>query len=124
MRVALAFSILVLLSLACTQAVQLPTATALPTDTEIPVPTLKAVKPTLTASVWIATVSRPQINVRSAGCDENGDNCGEVVGQLESGDQVSIIACDENWCQIEKPAGWVFRGCLSDNPEKLGCSAK
>lgn len=80
---------------------------------------------------WFAAVKLPIVNVRSAPCDKTGETCGTIVGNLEAGDLVVIANCGatgsehENWCEITEPVeGYVFRGCLSDNPDGLGCEAR
>lgn len=70
-----------------------------------------------TPGEWKATVSRVHVNVR------NKPN-GNVVGTLLSGDTVTILECLEGWCRIKDPAGYVWQGCLSDNPNHLGCRSK
>lgn len=42
------------------------------------------------------------------------------IGSLALGAKVYGI-CAGDWCKIEKPAGYVWRGCLSDNPDNLLC---
>jgi SH3-like domain-containing protein len=76
---------------------------------------IPTVKPVMTEQ-WTASVQLPVVNVRDA---PNG----KVIGSLVAGDSVVIVKCVGSWCQI-KPAGWIFRGCLSDNPANLGCTAK
>lgn len=46
---------------------------------------------------------------------------GTVIGSLKNGVIVYGI-CDGNWCDIQD--GYVWRGCVSDNPKSLGCEAK
>jgi SH3-like domain-containing protein len=102
--------ILSLAALACASPAWVPTAT--PTPLPAPTPT----KPTLTGA-WTAKIELPTVNVRKT-------PGGEVIDSLSAGETVTIIQCTGSWCQISKPAGWVWRGCLSDNPERLGCQAK
>ena len=52
------------------------------------------------------------------------DADGIVIDWLEQGQIVTIVICkDNNFCEIEKPFGYVWRGCLSDNSD-LGCKEK
>lgn len=46
---------------------------------------------------------------------------GAAVGSLSRGDVV-LAVCDGNWCKVEH--GFIWRGCLSDNPDGLGCEAR
>jgi Bacterial SH3 domain. len=71
----------------------------------------------MTTPQWTAQVRLPTVNVRA-------EPDGEVVGMLTVGKRVTVLKCVDNWCKIAKPAGWIFRGCLSDNPDNLGCTAK
>jgi hypothetical protein len=109
-----------LAALACSTPVYLPTATAapLPTATATLLPTVVKVPTTPdNPPDWTAEIQQPVVNVRKA---PNG----AVIGTLRAGAQVEILECTLSWCQITKPAGWVWRGCLSDNPAKLGCRTK
>ena len=57
----------------------------------------------------------PVVNVRQL-ADVNS----AVIGNLQAGDSVTILSCDGEWCEITSPFnGFVFRGCLSDNPDGL-----
>lgn len=51
---------------------------------------------------------------------------GTVIGWLQAGQDVTILKCKDNWCDVRTSelTGWVFRGCLSDHPAGLGCQAK
>lgn len=109
-RILLTLLTLVLASLACSQ----------PIPNAVPVPTSTALGVTETAespNEWTTTVIRPLVNVRKS---PNG----AVVDTLRTGTEVEIVQCSGNWCKIREPAGYVWRGCLSDNPAKLGCAAK
>jgi SH3-like domain-containing protein len=64
-----------------------------------------------------AEIRLPTVNVRKS---PNGP----ALRTLKAGDQVTILQCVDNWCQIKDPAGWVWQGCLSNNPAGLGCEAK
>jgi SH3-like domain-containing protein len=66
---------------------------------------------------WTASIELPTVNVRAK-------PSGKVIGTLKAGQTVTILSCDGSWCLIAKPRGYVFRGCLSDNPKNLGCQAK
>lgn len=118
-----AFLVLVIPMLACgtyitptpvptyeiTNTVVLPTPTApLPTPTELVI---------VASSTHAATVAKAVVNVRES---PNG----AVVGSLEAGQTVNVLGCSGNWCKIDDPAGYVWQGCLSDNPDGLGCEAR
>lgn len=116
--------VLILASLACGQYVA-PSAPVSVTPTITTTKTL--LSPTLTLTVpsstpsgletILATIVKPVVNVHT-----NPD--GTVIGNLEAGTRVVILSCKDNWCQIQDPPGWIWQGCLSENPEKLGCEAK
>lgn len=136
-RVFLTLLTLVLASLACGQYVTpTPEAAATvsyPAPQQVPpspTPTVPATAAATEAGAEVATVRAATLNVRQEPCDRNGENCGDVIGQVQAGTDVRVIACgtdpDEpgyNWCEIEDPAGFVFIGCLSI-AEGQGCSAK
>jgi len=108
-----AWLVLVLSTLACAVQVQAPKVLSTPTQVAITV----SVKPTtVSTKAWTASVELPTVNVRET---PNG----RVIGALTAGDLVTIVKCDRSWCQI-KPAGYVWRGCLSDNPEGLECVSR
>lgn len=122
----LAILALILATLACTAHVAQAVPTDLPvsptpdtgkTETATQEATVTAVASASIESEWIATVQLPTVNVRKA-------PGGAVIDTLEAGDTVTILSCDGSWCKIEDPDGYIFRGCLSDNPKKLGCQAK
>ena len=108
-------AVLVLAFIACSVQVSKPAmiATAEPTATKQIVMTKTATP----EGEWTAAVRQVSVNVRS---EPNGG----VIGYVESGDVVTIISCTGSWCMIDKPRGYVFRGCLSDNPARLGCQTK
>lgn len=110
-------SILILTTLACQMEVSRPTPSAeiLPTDAPTQLPTVE-ILPTDTPP-WTATVKMAQINVRE---EPDGET---VVGYLKAGYEVTIVRCVDNWCKIENPYGWVFKGCLTIE-SNLGCEAK
>ena len=117
MKLLAAIGLLAAASLACTQAVQIPTATPLPSPTDTARPTLRP-SPSPTAEVDTATVASAAVNVRA-------EPAGAVIGSLEAGDTVTVTECADSWCKIEQPfEGYIWQGCLSDNPTKLGCQAE
>jgi hypothetical protein len=75
------------------------TATAKPTSTPI--------LATVLQPVWVR--DQPS-GIRKAG--------------LAEGASVKVLYCKDNWCEIERPFGFVWIGCLSRNPDKIGCEAK
>lgn len=127
-KLALIFLALAILACASPGWVQtpepLPTLTPIATDTPLAIPQALAIAtegklPTDTPAVWYAAVKLPTVNVRKTA---NGESSGTY---LAAGDLVTIVQCTDDWCQISKPVeGYVFRGCLSDNPENLGCTSK
>lgn len=114
-------TVLVAVSLACSQQISTPVPTVETTATRF----FTASTPSIATRQWTATVSRAQINVRA-------EPDGEVIGNLQSGDTVTIVRCTTEWCKVIEPAGaewkqasgWVWRGCLSDNPNHLGCTMR
>jgi multidrug efflux pump subunit AcrA (membrane-fusion protein) len=118
-RVLLSMTALLVMSLACQQAVIVPTATPSPSSTApVPTATVKPTEASVTAQdVQTATI-RATVYVRA----EPDANSPEI-GSLTTGEVVEIVTCAGDWCQIE-PEGWVWRGCLSDNPDGLKCEAR
>lgn len=114
-RVMVIPTVVILLSmLACNQQVTTPipkTPSAALQQPQEPTTTVT------TTPEWTAEVSQVKVNIRS-------EPDGDVVGYLQSGDRVTLLKCVDNWCQIREPAGWIWRGCLSDNPLKSKCEAK
>lgn len=121
---------LLLSTLACGQYIT-PTPTAKPDNTfyntsptaqavvtPIGVTATKSPKPT-TPSDNTRTVVNAVVNVRSS-----PDNSSGVVGYVEAGTVVRVVSCSGSWCQIQDPPGYIWRGCLSDNPASLKCEAK
>ena len=113
----LALSVLALGILACGQIVTTPTTTPAPA---VIAPTVTVTltllpSPTATLSPGLAQIVAPVVNVRAK-------PDGDVIGTLKAGDAVTVLSCDGNWCEIEQ--GWVWRGCISDNPDNLGCEAR
>jgi hypothetical protein len=118
--------ILVLSSLACMEqiATVTPTPTASPTALSPPLsPTATVTRTPTMASVTAEDVQtaviRATVYVRA---EPDADS--PEVGSLETGAEVVIVECSGEWCQIENPAGYVFRGCTSDNPDGLKCEVR
>jgi hypothetical protein len=101
-------------------AMQIPTPTVPPVATSTTQP---AASPTPTASPTAADVAtiRATVYVRS-GPDANSAE----VGSLETGQSVEIVECTGDWCEISTDVltGYVWRGCLSDNPDGLKCEVR
>jgi hypothetical protein len=121
MRLRAALIVLTLAALACGEFVGTPTPTPPAPATSPPSPTAAAtVTPqatgTASADVQTAIVRAALVNVRA-------NPGGEVVGQIEAGQEVEIVGCVDGWCEIAEPAGYVFQGCLSI-ADGLGCEAK
>jgi hypothetical protein len=91
-----------------------PTPNASVTPTAIPTKTLTA--PTV-PNAWEADVILPLVNVR------NSPN-GSSIGVVQAGETVEILSCVGSWCKIKNPSGYIYRGCLSDNPDGLKCLSK
>jgi hypothetical protein len=118
-RVLLSMTALLVMSLACQQVVVTPTLS--PTLTRIlatPTAVPSASPAPLTDTVKVVVVRQASVNVRNAA---NGDPTGEYI---YAGQSVTVLEIDGDWVHIAKPDGWVWRGCLSDNPDGLGCEAK
>jgi hypothetical protein len=116
--------VLVLSSLACMEQVATPTpavSAAEPAPTPSPVPASAtrraAPSPTAEADVQTAVVRAAFVNVRAM-------PDGEVIGQIEAGQEVEIVECQDNWCLLVEPAGYVFQGCLSEVAGELRCEAR
>ncbi len=62
----------------------------------------------------IITVQSVYVHIRS-------DINSVVIGALYRGDIVSGT-CIDYWCKVTD--GFVWRGCTSDNPDKLGCEER
>jgi hypothetical protein len=112
--------VLVLSSLACMEQVVTPTPTVsavAPTPSLVPAtPTRRAVPSATAEDVQTAVVRAALVNVRAM-------PDGEVIGQIEAGQEVEIVECQDNWCLLVEPAGYVFQGCLSI-ADGQGCTAK
>ena len=110
--------VLVLSVLACSQPLPDSSTTPVTTPTvSVETPDNSVVESADNTPIWRTTVARPVVNVRAK-------PDGPILDSLRAGASVEILECTKNWCRIKKPAGWVWRGCLSDNPAKLGCQAK
>lgn len=116
----LAILALILASVACGQYITPTPEAVAAVDTGTPLsPTRTATVPTATPQViptdQQAAIVQAVVNVRNA-------PDGDVIGYLLPGENVTVYECTDEWCRVEQ--GWIWRGCLSDNPAKLGCSAK
>lgn len=109
----LVLAILALVGLSCSFPVGKPILAGTPTAIS-PSATSASIAPTLSA-----TVVRAIVYVRS-----QPDNTSGAVGYLEAGERVTVVKCSGSWCQIKEPSGYVWRGCLSDNPDGLKCEAR
>jgi len=114
-RPLLAIFVLVLSVLACSRKIA-PAVPPTPGTTPSPTPAVTPEPSTTVKAQWMAVVEQVQVNVRD-------EPAGAVVGVVRSGESVVILSCDGSWCRIDEPAGYVWRGCLSDNPKGLGCEA-
>jgi uncharacterized protein YgiM (DUF1202 family) len=115
-RIVVAIIVLCFASLACSIQKGGPVAQPQPSASPSPVPTLTATPRATEAAADTAVVRAAVVNVRAM-------PGGEVVGQIEAGQEVEIVACVDDWCQIVDPAGFVFIGCLSI-ADGQGCEAK
>lgn len=108
-----------LLALGVSACVPTPTPNALgaailATETPAPASTLAPVPSATDRPMVKALVA---VNVRQ-------DPGGTVINWLKAGEAVTVIDCKDNWCKIERPFGWVFRGCLEGLNGELGCTSK
>lgn len=132
MRARLALLILSVSILACAKTVSTvsPAAPSLqPADTASPQPTPPAPAATSVSidTVRRATIVKPTVNVRSSPASAEGEPAGPVTGSLSAGDIVRVISCSRFYCKVSSSGidtGYIWRGCLSDNPERLGCEAR
>jgi hypothetical protein len=112
------FSILAAILAGCLEMPQpvsaTPTDTPLPvsTSTRQPVSTKTPIARAATVTAW-ALLIHAEPNVEST-----------VTGWLLQGDVVTVLECTDKFCKLEQPFGYVWRGCLSDNPGGLGCTEK
>jgi hypothetical protein len=115
----LAILALILASLACQQAGAVATFTPSPVPPS-PVPTASAVPATATEEdVQTARVRQYSVNVH-----ELADAASAVTGWVYADDVVTVLECDGDYCRIENPPGWIYRGCLTGYEEGRGCEAK
>jgi hypothetical protein len=113
----LALAVLALSALACVVQTTIPTPTSTPSL--VPATPTRRAAPSATAEaeeVQTAVVRAALVNVRAM-------PDGEVIGQIEAGQEVEIVECQDNWCLLIEPAGYVFQGCLSI-ADGQGCTAK
>jgi hypothetical protein len=113
--------IVLLSSLACTQAGAVATLTpTAPPPTLTPSPAPARVTPSATAEDETAIITAI-VYVR-----QSADANSAAVGSLETGAEVEIVECTGEWCEVRTDVltGFVWRGCLSDNPDGLKCEAK
>jgi hypothetical protein len=119
----LAILALILASLACGQQIAAITPTVAADPTPRPSATLTAPTPTSSPSA-----EAEQAEVRAAVVRVRDAADGEPLTPeqyIYAGQSVTIVACSGNWCEISEPvAGFVWRGCLSDNPDNLKCQAE
>ena len=115
--------ILVAVGSACVQPISTPAPTIEPTATRL-IPTETQVPAITATSQWSATVKQVTVKVRS-------EPDGDVTDYLKSGDKVTVLLCDERWCNIryvspetkKQTTGYIFKGCL-DVKSSLGCESK
>jgi len=115
-RATVVILVLVLAVLACDRQVPTTVRTT-PAPTVTATAEVLAEESTTPTTQWTAVVRQVQVNVRE---EPNG----AVIGLVLSGETVNILSCNGSWCRIEEPAGYIWRGCLSDNPNRLGCTTK
>jgi hypothetical protein len=131
LRPALAISVLVLVSLACGQYVPTVTPTAQVTPEPQEVTPVSTLRPTLRPSPVPTSTPADTATIRATVyVRQSADAASAEVGSLETGQTVEVLACDGSWCEIEymfeneTVTGFVFRGCLSDNPDNLKCEVR
>jgi hypothetical protein len=121
MKPLIALTLLILAGLACMEPVPTLTVTAsvtsVPTTQPAPL-VVQTTTATPTAKPDTATI-QATVYVR-----QSADANSEAVASLTTGQTVEIVKCLGEWCKIKKPLGYVWRGCLSDNPDGLLCQAK
>jgi Na+-transporting methylmalonyl-CoA/oxaloacetate decarboxylase gamma subunit len=120
-RFALLVLTLLLASVACMEPVATPTISAPSASTPTPAATAAAsatASPTEAAEADTAQVIAAALYVRQL-----PDAGSAKVGELYVGQRVTVISCADEWCQIERPFGYVYQGCLSIESD-LGCEAK
>jgi uncharacterized protein YgiM (DUF1202 family) len=123
MKLKIAMIVLALASLACMQQTATVTPTAAPSAT--PTPTATPV-PTATVTPFPAAEDGQTAVVRAALVNVRQSPDGEVIGQVEAGQSVTVLGYsdDGEWAQIEAAeiSGWIFAGCLQGSSK--GCIAK
>jgi hypothetical protein len=121
-RFALALGVLALSMLACgTYVTPTPTVSpAAPTLTPAPLDTLTAIpSPAPSVEAQTAVIVKPVVLVHSSAD-------GPVLSDkyLVEGNEVVIVVCKDNWCEISKPVGgFVYQGCLDAVAGDLKCEA-
>jgi uncharacterized protein YgiM (DUF1202 family) len=114
-KVLLSAVVILLSSIACSIQKGGPVATT-PVTTPTTVPATASPAPTIAATEaddQTAVVRAAVVNVRA----KPG---GEVVGQVEAGQEVTVLETDGDWVRIE--GGWIWGGCLVGSTR--GCEAK
>jgi hypothetical protein len=123
MRKSILATILVILAAilaSCNFVISPPLPTLTPAPTSSPLPTrTPAPMATGTGAATVAVVIAGSVNVH-----REPDTKSEVVGWVYSDQKVAIVSCDGDYCLLEQPFGYVWRGCISDNPDNLGCEAR
>jgi uncharacterized protein YgiM (DUF1202 family) len=117
----LAILALILASLACMEqiATATPTATLSPSPAPSATPTPESTQTSVPAAQDVQTATiQATVYVRA-----EPDASSPEIGSLTTGEVVEIVTCAGDWCQIE-PEGYVWRGCLSENPDNLKCEAR
>jgi uncharacterized protein YgiM (DUF1202 family) len=118
-KVLLSAVVILLSSIACSIQKGGPVATTpvtTPVTTPTTVPATASPAPTIAATEaddQTAVVRAAVVNVRA----KPG---GEVVGQVEAGQEVTVLETDGDWVRIE--GGWIWGGCLVGSTR--GCEAK
>lgn len=125
MRAWISVTFLALAALACMQPIDAITPTNTPppvTATPTRPPATVAASPTPPATV--ANSTRSVARVVAAVVNVRVEPGGEIVGQVEAGQSVTVAECSGDWCRIEQPLeGWIFRGCLEGLADGRKCEA-
>ena len=79
-----------------------------------PPPNVVLPSPSPVPAALTARVTADTVNVRS---EPNG----KVIAMLHMGESVTILGCEKSWCKIGEQM-FVWQGCISYNPQHLGCS--
>jgi hypothetical protein len=119
-RIFLTLAVLTLATLACALP-EFPPVEPTPTPTPTPVPTAtrRAAPSATSTSESVDTLTIQAVVYIRAEADANS----AAIGSLQTGERVGIVACDGDWCELER-GGWVWRGCTDDNPDELLCEAR